>query len=710
MTATTSSRSYAILLQNTEVIYTMTRLRFALALFTLALSISACSPSRDITIEPSKQSPAVLTNERYDVLLGGIDVGDLTLERNGNQLNIDYGFSNNGRGASTVETLTLSDTGLPIKWQINGNTVFGNEVDEYFSVTGEQANWRASAGEGNSSFDGQSMYIAQGASPYSLYIYATALLADSDNAVNALPGGQLTLSEIQAINLSNEQGPISANVYAINGIELDPSYIALDEHQNMLAFLSPRFTMMRQDLLHNGLAQDTQLRELAAKLNAQRFERIAQKVTHSFEGRVRINNVRIFDPQALALTEPKSVVIQDNKIVSVDERLQSAKADETLIDGKGGSLIPGLYEMHAHMSDNRALLNVLAGVTSVRDMGNDMDVLDALIEKIEGGTLIGPRITKSGFIEGKSPFSSATGEMAATKQEAVDLVKMYGERGDYFQIKIYSSIKGEWVPAMAREAEKYGMRVAGHIPAFSNVDEMLVAGYDEVTHINQVMLSWVLEREEDTRTLFRITGMKRFVDLDLNSEKVQNTINTMVENNIAVDPTVVIHEFGLTARNGETRIGMQDYIENMPIGVQRGAKQALLNVADEQEDEQYRLAFAKIIEALSMMHERGIFIVPGTDLGGAFELHRELELFQQLGMSNAEVLKRASYDMANYLGYGDSLGSIEEGKLADFFLVPENPLEDLRAIKRVAMVVKDGKVYYPSEVYPEFGIRPFVTL
>ena len=110
------------------------------------------------------------------------------------------------------------------------------------------------------------------------------------------------------------------------------------------------------------------------------------------------------------------------------------------------------------------------------------------------------------------------------------------------------------------------------------------------------------------------------------------------------------------------------------------------------------------------MHERGIFIVPGTDLGGAFELHRELELFSKIGMSNAEVLRRASYDTAEYLGYGAELGSIEVGKLADFFLVPGNPLEDLRAIKTISMVSKDGNIYFPSQVYPEFGIKPFTEI
>jgi imidazolonepropionase-like amidohydrolase len=463
--------------------------------------------------------------------------------------------------------------------------------------------------------------------------------------------------------------------------------------------------MIRKDLAHH----DKMLRELAADYNITRFKDIAARATRQIEQAITIKNVRVFEPQTLSLSSLKSVSVENNKIVNVQEASAPINPNHVIIDGNMGTLVPGLYEMHGHMSDNDALLNVLAGVTSVRDMGNEKDVLDPLVKNIESGILIGPRITKSAFIEGKSPFSAATGEMAASEEEAVQLIKDYAQSGDYFQIKVYSSVNGDWVPAMAKEAKKHGMRVAGHIPAFSTADEMITAGFDEITHINQVMLSWVLTPEEDTRTLFRITGMKRFAELEISNPKVSKTIDAMVANNIVVDPTIVIHEFGLTARNGETRAGARDYIENMPIGVQRGAKLALLNVADEVEDVAYNKAFDKIIEVLAMMHKRGILIVPGTDLGGAFELHRELELFEKIGMSPAEVLKRASYDMANYLGYGEELGSIETNKLADFFLVQGDPTQDLKAIKRISMVVKNGDVYFPSEVYPEFGIKPFAN-
>src|SRR5208337_2292168 len=88
--------------------------------------------------------------------------------------------------------------------------------------------------------------------------------------------------------------------------------------------------------------------------------------------------------------------------------------------------------------------------------------------------------------------------------------------------------------------------------------------------------------------------------------------------------------------------------------------------------------------------------------------HRELELYQRAGMTASEVLKRATYDTARYVGQDQRMGSIDKGKLADCFLIPGDPTKDLKAIKTISMVVKDGVFYYPAEVYPKFGIQPFV--
>ena len=239
---------------------------------------------------------------------------------------------------------------------------------------------------------------------------------------------------------------------------------------------------------------------------------------------------------------------------------------------------------------------------------------------------------------------------------------------------------------------------------------MIAAGYDEMTHINQVMLGWVLEEGEDTRSLLRLTALRRLPGLDLDSEPVQATIGTMAENGVAIDPTYAIHEALLLSRNGEVSPGVVDYIDHMPVDTQRSARSARADIATREDDANYRGAFDQITETLRMMREAGIFIVPGTDLGGSFAHHRELELYQNIGMSPAEIIAWGSHGMAEYLGVDDELGTIAPGMLADFFLVPGDPTVDFKDIKTIALVAADGTFYYPTEIYPEFGIQPFTDV
>src|SRR3954469_4813912 len=123
-----------------------------------------------------------------------------------------------------------------------------------------------------------------------------------------------------------------------------------------------------------------------------------------------------------------------------------------------------------------------------------------------------------------------------------------------------------WVPAMVAEAHRLGMRVAGHVPAFSAAGQMIEAGYDERTPINQLVLGWVIAPNEDRRTLFRLTALKSLPTLDLNSAKVQHTIDLMVQGHKAIDPTLGIHENLVFNRDGIVPRGAQDYLSHMPIG------------------------------------------------------------------------------------------------------------------------------------------------
>lgn len=653
--------------------------------------------------EPTSSLADYQGEENYSVIMGEAKVGYLKAETSGDTINIDYDYKNNGRGPTMKETIVLNAEGYPISWEVTGNTTFGNAVDEKFSLEGNEASWTDATGSGNASVDAAQLYVNQFGSPYSAVLAARLLMNAPENTLPVLPAGNLTLTKMEDLSVPNTsgEGELALTTYALSGAEMNPSYFIMDDSDRFFAYISPRYIVVRDGYE----AEEKDLRQLAENYSAERYEKLQKEYANNYDKKVRIKNVKVFDPKNLSLTEAVSVVVEGEKITAI-EAADASGENEVVIEGNGGTLIPGLYEMHAHTGDNGALLNILAGVTSFRDMGNNNEVLSKLIEKIENGVLAGPRVTKLGFIEGKSEYNANNGILVASEEEALAAVDKYDSLG-FYGVKLYNSMNGDWAPAIVKKAHDQGLFVAGHVPAFSNANAMLRAGFDEMTHINQTMLGWVLEPEEDTRTLLRLTAMKRFPELDLNSDKVQETMDLFVANKTAMDPTLAIHERLMLSRNGEVTLGALDYVDNMPPNEQRSLKVALAQIADDEEDKAYREAYDKIVETLKMMKDKGILIVPGTDLGGAFNLHRELELYtEQLGYTPAEVLKLASYDMAEYLGH-DSLGSIEEGKLADFFLVPGNPVEDIKAIKTIAMVSRGGTFYYPSDVYPAFGITPF---
>lgn len=647
-------------------------------------------------------APAAAEMREYRVLSGGNDVGHLNVDAEPGQVVIDYDFKNNGRGPTIAETVSLDANGLPTDWTVEGSTTFGSLVDEMFAWNDGNPNWRDATGDGVADASAAQFYIPQSGSPWTLALLARALLADEDRSLDVLPGGTATLTAHATTTFDGPDGPVEATTYEIAGLDLNPSYVMLDSDNVMFAVASPRFAIIRAGYE----AADAQLRDYTQTLSTERFVRIQAESARNFNGPVRVRNAYVFNPDTMTREGPFDVVWHGERIAGVQPNGSPVTEGETVIDGAGGTLVPGMYEMHGHISQNVALLNIAAGVTSVRDMGNENDVLDGLIARIADGTIAGPRITRSGFIEGLSEFSSQTGELVETEGEALDQVRWYAARG-FHQIKLYNSMTPEWAPRLVEEAHRLGMRVTGHVPAFSNANAMIAAGFDELTHINQIMLGWVLEPDEDTRTLLRLTALDRLPTLDLDSAPVQHTIGLMAENNIVLDPTVAIHEALLLSRNGEISPGFVDVFDHMPVGQQRSLRQAWSDVSAEGADERYRGAFDQIVRTISMMRERGIFLVPGTDMGGSFAYHRELELFERAGYTAPEVLRLATLGMAEYLGQDEDLGSIEGGKYADFFLVPGDPTTDLAAIKSIAMVVANGTVYFPSDIYPRFGIRPF---
>ena len=641
--------------------------------------------------------------DRYSIVTGEEKVGSLIATRDGPKVEIEYQVRNNGRGPTYREQLVLGKGLTPVEWHIDGTTMFGSVVDESYRWRSGKATWRSQADRGEQRVAANAMYIANNASPWSLGLYVRAALQAPGHRLASVPEGAIAVEELTRSRFG--QTPVV--VYAVNGIGLNPEIVVLDESGKLFAHLGG---LIGNIVVREGYESSEQaLRVLEREARTLRLSRLHERLAHRHDGPVRVRNIYVFDPITGQRKGPTSVVVSGERIASVGGEDATPGSGEVVIDGAGGTLLAGLHDMHAHSNLESGLFYLAAGVTSVRDLGNDNASLLQLTRQIESGELPGPRIVRSGFLEGRSPYSARLGFIPETLAEALDKVRWYAANG-YEQMKLYNSFNPDWIEPVAREAHHLGMRVSGHVPAFTTPDKAILAGYDEINHLNQLMLGWLTGPGDDTRTTLRLTAMgERAATLDLESEPVRATIELMKERGIALDTTAVILERIMLSKSGQVLAADQPFLSHLPIGYQRTRKTAYVQFKDAAHQQLYARSMRKIIDVMTVLHKEGIQLLPGTDNDTGFTVHRELELYAEAGIPPAEVLRMATYDCEAYMGRAFDLGSIEAGKLADFILVPGDPTQDISAIRKVRLVMKDGVLYFPSEIYEALGIRPFTT-
>ena len=642
------------------------------------------------------------TTERLSVVSNGDVVGSVVAVTDANRVSVDYAVSDNGRGPKHHEDIVLGPSSIPVSWTIRGTSLMGGPVEEQYAWSNGVARWKSQADSGQIRTARPALYIVNDDSPWAEGVYARAALAAGDR-LRVLPSGSLTLTRLRDMTVGSGRAAVPVSVYRISGIQLAPSYLMLDRAQRLFATFSATGTAIRQG--YEG--QAPALLKLGASLEAERMRGLQKQLAHRFDAPVRIRNVHIFDPRTGTRSELSTVVVMRDRISQIIPGSDPVPpADEVLIDGQGGTVFPGLHDMHSHTTLDSGLYYLAAGVTATRDMGNKNSFLLDLLPRIESGEIAGPRIVPNGFIEGRSPYSAHLGFLPATLDEAIRDIHWYADRG-YFEIKIYNSMNPDWVKPMAAEAHRLGMGVTGHVPAFDTPDRVIRDGYDTIAHVNQLMLGWILKPGEDTRTTLRLTGLARAGKLDLDAPNVQATVALMKEHRTALDTTAVIVERLMLSRAGQVAPGDADYLSHMPIGYQRYRKRSFVPLKDAAEDQAYRDGFAEVIEVMRMLHRNGILMLPGTDDATGFTVQREVELYTMAGMTPAEALRADTLDSARYLHTDDRLGTIEAGKLADLVLVAGDPTKDIRAIKRPRMVLKGGVIYFPSEIYAALGIEPF---
>ena len=381
------------------------------------------------------------------------------------------------------------------------------------------------------------------------------------------------------------------------------------------------------------------------------------------------------------VTEPSVILIQNGRIVKAGAKAGIVvPTGAKLIHAEGKTIFPGLWDMHAHFEQAEwGPAYLAAGVTTVRDVGNEFNYINAVKRAIDDGTGVGPHILKAGIIDG--PGSMGLGIVRATSaREAVMVVRRYKDSG-FVQIKIYSSVQPPVVKAICDEAHRLGLSVTGHIPEGMNLEQGVDSGMDMVNHVEYVA---------------DILGKNKDKTIDWADPKTEAGLNFIKEHEVVIDPTLGVFEMIFrSTKDSITKMEPAFYSLPEPLQVlfvDMGMEPAMA--------EKYRPMFKDFEKLVKVLHDRGVPIVAGTDMGfPGYSVDRELELYVDAGLTPLEAIRTATLEPALVMKQAGVSGSLMAGRAADLIIVNGDPLHRIRDIRRVQVVIKDGQVYDPVALH-----------
>jgi imidazolonepropionase-like amidohydrolase len=388
-------------------------------------------------------------------------------------------------------------------------------------------------------------------------------------------------------------------------------------------------------------------------------------------------------------------VVVEKGVITVAGPANSVKvpAGAQVFDGRGKTLIPGLWDCHLHVANDFAgLVELSMGVTSGRDPGNDDSQTISRRERVARGELLMPNIYPSSLIDGKGPYAAQVANIATSQAEMIALVDKAKEKG-FNGVKFYGTLDKAWVPAAAAEAHKLGLHVHGHIPVGMRPLEAINAGYDEITHINWVVMQAMPDSViAQSNGIMRFEGPGRYLkDIDIDSGPIPQIISTMAAKGIYSDPTMVAFEGLYVPENGDISPAYSPFIGSLPPAIERQFRLGGFQVPKDLTRADYRKSWAKMVQVLGKMHKAGVPIVAGTD-GYGFELIRELEIYVEAGFTPAEALVTATLLPAKLVGQEKNTGSIKVGKVADLALIEGDPSKKLSDLRQTRVVMLGGKL------------------
>jgi imidazolonepropionase-like amidohydrolase len=627
------------------------------------------------------------------------------ISRSGDSLVVKSKFEFTDRGTPVPISATLhAKTDLtPESFEISGRTSRSSQIDSAVDIGAEKVRIREGK-EWKEAPRPEQFFTLAGYAPISLQMLLVRYWAThgSPAKLATLPRGEVAIELRGHDEIEVDGKKVALDRYGVAGVIWGRETLWFDSTKQLIAAITDDAEFDHFEAVREGYepALATFVAR-AAQDGMAEFAELAKKFKGSKSGLLAVVGATLIDGTGREPIPDSAVVIDEGRILQAGPRARvKIPKSATVIDGHGKTLLPGLWDMHAHYEQVEwGPIYLAAGVTTARDVGNELEFIAAVRDAIRDGRGIGPQLLLAGIVDGDGP--SALGvERVNTPEQARLWVDRYHEAG-FQQMKIYSSVKLENLAAVAQEAHRLGMTVTGHVPNGVNAFQAVEAGMDQINHIQYV---GDIMRKPLPKKANRLQKLQALADADLNSPEAQHAIEFLKQHGTVVDPTLALMEMLFTVGEDRPVTSFEPGVEKVAPELEEqlthgGPAAALLPLL--------RQVFAKYVQMVGALHRAGIPVVAGTDQAvPGHSVRREIELYVQAGFTPMEAIQAATIVPARVMKVDKEVGTIEAGKRADMILTQANPLEDIRNIRTVEWVIAGGTLYDCAQLWRSVGFKP----
>src|SRR5579872_2559014 len=636
-------------------------------------------------------------------------IGEETYEirRDGDSITarIDFKFTDRGSPVPLTTTFRAAQDLTPQSFEIKGRTARPVTIDESIKVDNRKFHLRNRDKESDSDAPSGPFFTIAGYAPTTMQMLMVRYWAShgSPAQLATLPSGSVKIEPRgqDTIHAGARDKDEKLDRYTVEGLIWGRETLWFDSNRNLIAAVTTDAEFDHFEAIRDGY--ESALGDFVSKAGADNMSALAdisKGIPGSHSTSLAIVGATLIDGTGSAPITDSAVVIQNGVIKAAGSRNKvKIPKDANVVDAKGKFILPGLWDMHAHFEQVEwGPIYLAAGVTTVRDCGNEFEFITAVRDAIAQGRGLGPRLLLAGVVDGSSPRAVGVARVD-TPEQARAWVNRYHD-AHFQQMKIYSSVKLEEVKAIADEAHRLGMTVTGHVPEGLTAYQVIEAGQDQINHLGYIAEIMHAPTPPDAKFEDRV---KATTNIDLNSAEAQKAIAFLKEHHTVLDPTMALFElFNATTANPPA---------SFEPGINKIAPELAQPLTDVPppgaRSELQQRAFDKEIEMLGALHKAGIPIVTGTDQAvPGYSLHREIELYVQAGFTPMEAIQAATIVSARAMGVDKELGTIEKGKRGDLILIDGDPLADIHNSRNVEYVVTNGTMYHTAELWQSVGFKP----